>query len=81
MTVTETPPAATAPLPPIVPGAPLVGNLFDLRRDQINFFLESRQQHGDIIRVKIANRWLYLVSDPDAIKHILQIDKAVNHCF
>lgn len=72
MTQTETPPITSAPLPPAVPGVPVVGNLIDLRRDQINFFLQSQRQYGDIIRLKIVSRWLYLVSDPDAIKHILQ---------
>ena len=51
---------------------PVVGNLPELARDPIAFFLDTRRTYGDIFRYRFGPRTVYFVAHPDAVKHVLQ---------
>src|SRR5947199_1903098 len=59
-------------LPPGPPGRFLTGNLREFRRDMLTFYLDSARQYGDVVRVRLGPRSLYLVSHPDLIEEVLQ---------
>src|SRR4051812_41844692 len=59
-------------LPPGPPGRFLTGNLREFRRDMLAFYLDSARQYGDVVRVRLGPRSLYLVSHPDLIEEVLQ---------
>jgi len=65
------------PDPPLLPGKPLVGSVFELTRDRLAF-----AQHiaalGSVARFRMFNLELYHVSEPEAVQHILQ-DNARNY--
>jgi len=65
-------------LPPGPRGVPLLGMLPAIRRDPIGVFTNAARRFGDIVYFKIGPRRGYLVSDPDAIRHVLQ-DNARNY--
>ena len=41
-----------APLPPIVPGLPILGNALDLSQDVLQFLIKGYRQHGPIFRIR-----------------------------
>lgn len=57
---------------------PLVGNLPELARDPITFFLDTRRTHGDTFRYQLGPRTVYFVAHPDDVKHVLQ-DNYINY--
>ncbi|MRG93894.1 cytochrome P450 [Polyangium spumosum] len=62
--------AAVAPGPP---GAPLLGNLPELRRDRIRIFLDAADTYGDVVRFQFGpgpGRTAHLLRHPDHIKHV-----------
>src|SRR5262245_41514178 len=52
-------------------GLPFFGSAVPAWRDPPRFFLESRARYGDVVRFKFGPFVYYLVSDPEAIKHVL----------
>jgi len=56
---------------PIAPGMPLVGNLFEFRRDPLRFLCSMRDRHGDVVRVAIGPLKVTLLSHPDLVEDIL----------
>ena len=60
--------------PPTVPGLPLVGSLLSFRDPTgipVDFITRAIEQNGDVVRVNVAGRQIYLVADPDLVHQIL----------
>lgn len=55
------------------PGLPLVGNLFDLRRDPLQFYPAMRARYGDVVGFRGLRglRW-FLIAHPDDIEYVLK---------
>lgn len=64
-------------LPPLLPGKPIVGNVFDLARDQLGF-LQHLASLGPVSRFRMFNQTVYQISEPAEIQHVLQ-DNARNY--
>jgi len=63
-----------APAP--IPGHPILGNLPAYRSDPLNFGRRVAATYGDVVRLRIFNRSLFLVSHPTYIHQILVTDAA-----
>lgn len=65
---------SSLPLPPVVPGAlPVVGNALQVRRQGVLPLLAaSRSQLGDVFRLSIGVRNVFVVASPEGAAHILQ---------
>jgi len=61
------------------PGYPVVGVLPDLRRDPLNFFVETVRDWGDIVELKFGIEKVLMVSRPDYIRHIVQDNRENYH--
>ncbi len=59
-----------APVGP--PGNIVFGNLRELQRDPLGFFMSVHKQYGDIVRYRIATLTTFLVVHPDYVKRVLQ---------
>ena len=57
---------------------PILGMLPAIRRDPIGTFKRAALRFGDVVYFKIASRRGFLLSNPDAIRHVLQ-DNARNY--
>ncbi|TDF98146.1 cytochrome P450 [Paenibacillus piri] len=54
-------------------GLPISGNLLAFRKNPLAFLIETQQQYGDIAYLRFGpSRHLYLISDPELIKEVLQ---------
>jgi cytochrome P450 len=56
-------------------GLPLVGSAFELWRDPIGLLMRTRAEYGDVARLKVGPLNYLLVTDPDAVRHVL-VDNA-----
>ncbi len=45
-----------APLPPLVPGLPVLGSALPMMKDPLRFLVEQHHKHGPVFRVQAANR-------------------------
>ncbi len=45
-----------APLPPLVPGLPILGNALGMRNDPLSYLLACYHQYGSIYRIKLLNK-------------------------
>ncbi|HEY0671523.1 MAG TPA: cytochrome P450 [Longimicrobiales bacterium] len=70
-------------LPPGPRGKPLVGNLPDFARDVLGFHERCRDEFGDVVRLRVGARTIYVVSHPDLIHQILvtQHHNFIKHSF
>jgi cytochrome P450 len=57
--------------PPRVKGRPIVGNVGELQRDRLGFFLDCARKHGPMVRMKFGPREPVLISDPALIEQVL----------
>ena len=64
-------------LPPLLQGKPIVGNIFDLARDQLGF-LHQLASLGPVSRFRMFNQTVYQISEPAEIQHVMQ-DNARNY--
>ncbi|MCH7631453.1 MAG: cytochrome P450, partial [Proteobacteria bacterium] len=53
-------------------GLPLVGSLFQMRKDPLKFFTGISREYGDVVPVKIGFETIYLINHPDHLKRIFQ---------
>jgi cytochrome P450 len=53
-------------------GYPLLGNFLAIRKDPINFFVNSVQEFGDLVRFKLGFLQAHIVTNPEHIKYVLQ---------
>ena len=60
--------------PPKPPGLFLVGNMFQILRQPLDFAKDFARTHGDVVRVRLGPLIFYLVSHPEAIEQILRRD-------
>jgi cytochrome P450 len=58
--------AAGAPLPPRVPGLPVLGNALSLQNDPLTFLVDSYHQYGPIFRLKALNREFTVMAGSEA---------------
>ena len=59
-------------------GHVLFGELLPIRRDPLDFVTRMWREHGDVVRFRMGLRVAHLVSDPEAVGHVLQ-DNAANY--
>lgn len=59
-------------LPPQVRGVPVLGVLPQVWKNPLDFFLQSALTYGDVARIDMGPRRMFLVSHPDHVKYILQ---------
>jgi len=53
-------------------GQVLLGNVREMQQDSLGFLLKVAREYGDVARIRLLSKDVYLVSHPDGIKHILQ---------
>ncbi|MGH7468224.1 MAG: cytochrome P450 [Longimicrobiales bacterium] len=58
-------------LPPGPRGHLLVGSLPEFARDVLGFHERCRDEYGDIVRLQLGNRMIYLLNHPDLIHTVL----------
>ncbi len=57
--------------PPGPNGTLIGGCARKIGTDRIGFLQELQRTYGNIVRFRVFDRWIYLVSDPDMIKEVL----------
>ncbi|MGE3909089.1 MAG: cytochrome P450 [Chloroflexota bacterium] len=62
-------PAAAMPGPR---GLPLAGSLLDIQRDPLSFLSRAHRAHGDMMRVRLGPKTIYIASHPRDVQHVLQ---------
>lgn len=60
-----------APLPPVAPRLPFLGNALAFLEDPLRFLRETRQHDGDVVGVALGPMKVTLVSHPDLVEDIL----------
>jgi cytochrome P450 len=50
---------------------PLIGNLLEFRKNPLDFYTDCHRRYGDILRYRILNVNVYLLSHPDWIEAVL----------
>src|SRR5688572_29962925 len=75
MPITETSTPGASPTVPRVPPGPKsrspLGNIREFASDVLGFHGRMRDRYGPIVRIRLANRVVYLVSDPALIHEVL----------
>lgn len=71
-------PSGASTLPAGPRGYPLIGVLPHVRADPIGTFLDAANRYGDIVHLRVGPYQGFLVTDPAAIRHVLQ-DNAANY--
>ncbi|HET8662414.1 MAG TPA: cytochrome P450 [Micromonosporaceae bacterium] len=74
---TATSPATTVTGPRRAPGPrgrPLLGSVLELRRDLVGFLRQATEEYGDIVRFNVAGFTVHLVTHPDHLRHVLQVN-------
>ncbi|HEY7357402.1 MAG TPA: cytochrome P450 [Ktedonobacterales bacterium] len=61
-----------APLPPIVPGWPVLGNTISIFRDPVALFAQMYHQLGPIFRVRVPGREYTVMAGPEATLFLAQ---------
>ena len=70
-----------APLPPLVPGAPLVGHALSLAKDPVRFLVRLYEKYGPVFRIRIMNQTVTVLAGLDANRFAAQQGKNIftNH--
>lgn len=70
-------------LPPGPRGHFLLGSLPEFARDVLGFHLRARRQFGEVVRVRVAGRTIYLINSPELINEVLvtQQRNFIKHSF
>ena len=63
---------ATAPLPPLVPGAPIFGHALALAKDPSRFLVGLYKQYGPIFRIRIFNQVITVIAGQEANRFAAQ---------
>ena len=64
-------PERTPAHPPGPGGLPLLGSLFDARRDPLGFAMKLTRKYGDLVHFRIGYYTGYLLNHPDYADHVL----------
>lgn len=67
----------SAPLPPLVKGKPLIGNVLDLSNRLSHFLVESYHEYGSIFRIKLLNSYVTVMAGMDANRFTSKHDEEV----
>jgi cytochrome P450 len=62
----------SAPRPPGPKGKPLVGSIPDYNRNSLRMFEDGWREYGDVVSFKLGPRTLYLLVNPEHLKHMLE---------
>lgn len=62
---------AVEEFPPEVPGRPLTGNLLDFTSNPLEYLTACAREHGDLARMRILGRPVWLASHPDLIEQVM----------
>src|SRR5215207_5537178 len=57
--------------PPGPKGLPIVGHLFALRRDVLQYFTDCSREYGDVVALRFAGWPTLLLSSPEHIEQVL----------
>lgn len=57
-------------------GLPLLGNLPEIKRDALNFFVNLSREYGDIVPYRIGTDRIFLINHPEHIRYVLTINQA-----
>src|SRR5262249_41335777 len=63
---------ATKKIPPGPKGLPLIGNLWQVLRDPLNFPTRIARQYGDVARASVGKLVFYMFVHPEHIEYILR---------
>ena len=55
-----------APIPPLVPGLPLVGSALQMAEDILKFFVKVYHEHGPITRIRVLSDEYTVMAGPEA---------------
>ena len=53
-------------------GKPVIGSMLDFRRDPLAFLAGAAAEYGPVVRVKVANQYLFQINDADSVQTVLQ---------
>ncbi|MBA0050978.1 cytochrome P450 [Streptomyces sp. AJS327] len=70
--MTLLPPAAASRTVPGPKGVPVLGSLPQWKRSTAEFLLRTQRDYGEISRIRLGPQSVYLVSDPEAVDHVLR---------
>jgi hypothetical protein len=59
------------PLPPLVPGIPVLGNALRMMGDVQGFLADSHRQHGPVFRVRALNQAFVIMAGAGANRFLL----------
>ena len=57
---------SVAPLPPLVPGLPFLGNALEMAEDILKFFVKVYHEYGPITRIRVINEEYTVMAGPEA---------------
>lgn len=57
-----------APLPPRVPGLPVLGNALGMRRDPTRAMVDWADAHGEVFRLKLVNQEVFVLAGAEAAR-------------
>lgn len=58
--------AVDAPLPPLIPGLPLIGHALQLTGDMTDFLVRAHQQYGPAFRIRVMNNEYFILAGLEA---------------
>lgn len=77
----SSPPSSSSPSAPSPPGPPWTATFSVLRgmfADALGLLDSLAAEHGGLLRIPVAGEWVWLISEPDYVEHILK-DNAKNY--
>ena len=57
-------------------GLPVLGNLVEIRKDTLNFFVNLSREYGDVVPYRIGTDQVFLINNPELIRYVLMINQA-----
>tara|TARA_B100001971_G_scaffold61895_1_gene56824 strand:+ start:16463 stop:17779 length:1317 start_codon:yes stop_codon:yes gene_type:complete len=57
---------------PISKGLPLLGHLFDYKKDRLQMLKKAHVEFGGIFKLKVGPKTLVVITQPEQIEHVLQ---------
>ena len=57
---------------PSLKGLPFLGSAVSIMKNPLNFLVNLKKDHDDVVKIKIAGKNYYVIQSPEATKHILQ---------
>ena len=66
-----------APLPPLIPGAPLVGHALSLAKDPVRFLVGLHENYGPVFRIRVMHQTVTVLAGLDANRLAAQQGKQI----